>query len=211
METILSKRALLVTACSIWLVSCNQTTTSPALAPPEVTVSKPLQKKVVDWNEFTGRIAAVKFVNITPRVSGYIVDIPFREGDLVHKGDLLFQIDPRPYQDVYDQAVGQLKQAEANAQLQHATFERQQRLQTTGVIAKEDYDTALSKKNSAEAQVLAAQAGVSAARLNLEFTYVISPIDGRVSRQLVNIGNLVQADSTRLTKHRAVASLGSRA
>jgi membrane fusion protein, multidrug efflux system len=141
----------------------------------------------------------VNLVNITARVSGYIVNIPFKEGDMIHKGDLLYQIDPRPYQDVYDQALGQLKQAQANQQLQEVTYERQARLQQTNVIAKEDYDTALSNKNQAAAQVISAQAAVNAAQLNLEFTRVISPIDGRVGRQLVNIGNLVQADSTQLT------------
>jgi RND family efflux transporter MFP subunit len=141
----------------------------------------------------------VNLVNITARVSGYIVSIPFKEGDMVHKGDLLYQIDPRPYQDAYDQALGQLKQAQANQQLQDVTFERQQRLQKNNVIAKEDYDTALSNKSQAAAQVISTQAAVNAAKLNLEFTRVTSPIDGRVGRQLVNIGNLVQADSTQLT------------
>jgi RND family efflux transporter MFP subunit len=141
----------------------------------------------------------VNLVIITARVSGYIVRIPFKEGDIVHKGDLLFQIDPRPYQDAYDQAVGQLKQAQANKQLQDATFERQDHLRQTGVIAKEDYDTAVSNKSQAAAQVVSAQAAVNSAQLNLEFTHVTSPIDGRASRQLVNIGNLVQADATQLT------------
>ena len=172
---------------------------APGFPPPAVTVSKPVQKQVQNWNEFTGRTAAVNLVNITARVSGYIVSIPFKEGDIVHKGDLLFQIDPRPYQDAHDQAVGQLKQAQANQQLQDATFERQDHLRQTGVIAKEDYDTAVSNKNQAAAQVISAQAAVNSAQLNLEFTHVISPIEGRVSRQLVNIGNLVQADSTQLT------------
>ena len=112
---------------------------------------------------------------------------------------MLFQIDPRPYQDAYDQAVGQLQRAQASQKLQDITFERQERLQSTGVIAKEDYDTALANKNTAAADVIASQAAVNAAKLNLEFTHVTSPIDGRVSRQSVNIGNLVQADSTRLT------------
>src|SRR4030081_3752343 len=194
-----SERLIIVTL-SLWLAACNnQQPATPSLPAPEVTVSKPAQKEVVNWNEFTGRTAAVKLVNITARVSGYIVDIPFKEGDIVHKGDLLFQIDPRPYQDTYDQAVGRLQQAQANQQLQDATFERQQRLRETGVIAKEDYDTALSNKNQAAAQVVSAQAARNSAQLNLEFTHVTSPIDGRVSRQLVNIGNLVQADSTHLT------------
>src|SRR5258708_18930120 len=84
-------------------------------------------------------------------------------------------------------------------QLEEATFERQQRLRETGVIAKEEYDTAMANKNQAAAQVVSAQAVRNSAQLNLEFTHVTSPIDGRVSHQLVNIGNLVQADSTRLT------------
>jgi membrane fusion protein, multidrug efflux system len=191
---------LIVLALSVWLGGCNnQPPAARGLPAAEVTVSKPEQKEVTNWNEFTGRTAAVKLVNVTGRVSGYIVDIPFKEGDIVHKGDLLFQIDPRPYQDACEQAVGQLQQAQANKQLQDATFARQQRLRETGVIAKEDYDTALSNKGQAEAQVVSAQAALNSARLNLEFTHVTSPIDGRVSRQLVNIGNLVQADSTQLT------------
>jgi membrane fusion protein, multidrug efflux system len=191
---------LMVVALSLWLASCNnQQPAAHGLPAPEVTVSKPEQKQVVNWNEFTGRTAAVKLVNVTARVSGYIVDIPFKEGDIVHKGDLLFQIDPRPYQHAYEQAVGQLQQAQANRQLQDVTFARQQRLRETGVIAKEDYDTALSNKGQAAAQVISTQAALNSAQLNLEFTHVTSPIDGRVSRQLVNIGNLVQADSTQLT------------
>ena len=182
------------------LSGCNQQPpAAQGLPPASVTVSKPVRQEIVDWNEFTGRTAAVNLVNVTARVSGYIVNIPFKEGDMVHKGDLLYQIDPRPYQDVYDQALGQLKQAQANQQLQEVTYARQARLQQTNVIAKEDYDTALSNKNQAAAQVLSAQAAVNAAQLNLEFTRVVSPIDGRVGRQLVNIGNLVQADSTQLT------------
>jgi RND family efflux transporter MFP subunit len=192
--------ALTLAALIGLLTSCNnQPQAGHNFPPANVTVSKPVQKEVVDWNEFTGRTAAVNLVNVTARVSGYIVNIPFKEGDRVHKGDLLYQIDPRPYQDVYDQALGQLKQAQANQQLQEATYARQARLQQTNVIAIQDYDTALSNKNQAAGQVTAAQASVNSAQLNLEFTRVISPIDGRVGRQLVNIGNLVQADSTQLT------------
>jgi RND family efflux transporter MFP subunit len=192
-------RYALIAASCFYLAGCNRQPPTQAPPPPEVTISKPIKEQIEDSDEFTGRTTAVNFVNVTPRVSGYIVSIPFKEGDIVHKGDLLFQIDPRPYQDTYDQAVGQLKQAQANRQLQDATFARQQHLRDTGVIAKEDYDTALSNKNQGEAQVVSAQAAVNSAQLNLEFTRLISPIDGRVSRQLVNIGNLVQADSTQLT------------
>jgi multidrug efflux system membrane fusion protein len=117
----------------------------------------------------------------------------------VNKGDLLFVIDPRPYQATLDQVSAQLRQAEANQQLQEANFARQDRLRQTGVIAKEDFDTALSNKNQAAAQVLAGHAAVESAKLNLTFTQVTSPIRGRIARELVTVGNLVQADSTLLT------------
>src|SRR5271166_7030617 len=94
---------LIFVALTLWLAGCNNQQPAAHGLPAEVTVSKPEQKEVVNWNEFTGRTAAVKLVTVTPRVSGYIVDIPFKEGDIVHKGDLLFQIDPRPYQDAYEQ------------------------------------------------------------------------------------------------------------
>jgi RND family efflux transporter MFP subunit len=134
-----------------------------------------MQKESSTGVGVTGRTAAVNLVNVTARVNGYIVSIHFKEGDIVHKGDLLYQIDPRAFQDAYDQALAQLKQAQANQQLRDVTFERQQRLRESNVIAKEDYDTALSNKNQAAAQVISAQAAVNAARLNLEFTRLTSP------------------------------------
>jgi multidrug efflux pump subunit AcrA (membrane-fusion protein) len=132
-------RLAIIGGVIIGLAACNNQQPAAHLSPPEVTVSKPAQKDIVNWGEFTGGMAAVNFVKITPRVSGYIVDIPFNEGDIVHKGDVLFQIDPRPYQHAYEQAVGQLQQAKANQQLQEVTFTRQQKLRDTAVIAKEDY------------------------------------------------------------------------
>jgi membrane fusion protein, multidrug efflux system len=181
------------------LSSCNKQSPPPAPPPPPVTIAKPVQKDIIEWDEYTGRTDAVESVNITPRVSGYIDNITFRAGDIVNKGDLLFVIDPRPYQAVLDQASAQLRQAEADQQLQEANFARQDRLRQTGVIAKEDFDTALSKKNQAAAQVLADQAAVESAKLNLGFTQVTSPIVGRIGREQVTVGNLVQADSTLLT------------
>ncbi len=186
-------------AMSAALSSCNKQPPPPALPPPPVTIAKPVQKEIVEWDEYTGRTEAVESVNVTPRVSGYIDNITFRAGDMVNKGDLLFVIDPRPYQAALDQAGAQLRQAEANQQLQEANFARQDKLRQTGVIAKEDFDTALSKKNQAAAEVLADQAAVELANLNLTFTQVTSPIIGRIGREQVTVGNLVQADSTLLT------------
>jgi RND family efflux transporter MFP subunit len=191
--------AVLFLMMSAWLSSCNRQPPPVAPPPPPVTIAKPIQKEIVEWDEYTGRTDAVENVNITPRVSGYIDNITFRAGDMVNKGDLLFVIDPRPYQAVLDQAEAQLRQAQASQQLQDANFARQDKLRQTGVIAKEDFDTALSNKNQAAAQVLAAQAAVESARLNLGFTQVTSPIIGRISREQVTAGNLVQADSTLLT------------
>jgi membrane fusion protein, multidrug efflux system len=186
-------------AISVALSSCNKEPPPPAPPPPPVTIAKPVQKEVVEWDVFTGRTDAVESVNITPRVSGYIDNITFKAGDMVNKGDLLFVIDPRPYQAALDQANAQLRQAEANQQLQEANFARQDRLRQTGVIAKEDFDTALSKKNQAAGEVLADQAAIELAKLNLSFTQVTSPIRGRIGREQVTVGNLVQADSTLLT------------
>jgi RND family efflux transporter MFP subunit len=180
------------------LVSCNKQGAAPEIPPPPVTISKPVQKEIIEWNEYTARTGAVENVNITPRVSGYINNITFSDGDSVNIGDLLFVIDPRPYQAVLDQAQGQERAAEANQQLQDANFARQDKLRQTGVIAKEDFDTALSNKNQAAANVLAAQAAVESAQLNLTFTQVTSPIAGRINRKLVTVGNLVQADTTLL-------------
>ena len=192
-------RLLMLFAMGAVVSGCNKEPPPPASPPPPVTIAKPIQREVVEWDEYTGRTGAVESVNITPRVSGYIDKITFRAGDLVNKGDLLFVIDPRPYQATLDQASAQLRQAQANQQLQDANFARQDKLRQTGVIAKEDFDTALSNKNQAAAQVLAAQAAVESAKLNLGFTQITSPIKGRINRENVTVGNLVQADSTFLT------------
>jgi multidrug efflux system membrane fusion protein len=190
---------VLLFVSSIALLGCNRQAPPPEAPPPPVTIAKPTQKEIIEWDYYTGRTEAVESVNITPRVSGYIDNITFKAGDRVNKGDLLFVIDPRPYQATLDQAKAQQRQAEANQQLQDANFARQDKLRQTGVIAKEDFDTALSNKNQAAASVLAAAASVESAQLNLTFTRVVSPIRGLISRELVTMGNLVQADTTLLT------------
>jgi multidrug efflux system membrane fusion protein len=181
------------------LSGCTKPPPPPAPAPPPVTIAKPIKKEIIEWDEYTGRTDAVESVDVRPRVSGYIDNITFRAGDRVTKGDLLFVIDPRPYQAALDQANAQLRQAQANQLLQEANFARQDRLRQSGVIAKEDYDIALSNKNQAAAQVLSNSAAVELAKLNLTFTQIASPISGRISREQVTVGNLVQADSTLLT------------
>ena len=190
---------VLLFATSLALIGCNKQAPPPESQPPPVTIAKPVQKEIIEWDYYTGRTAAVENVNITPRVSGYIDNVSFRAGDRVNKGDLLFVIDPRPYQAALDQAKAQLSEAQANQQLQDANFARQDKLRLNGVIAKEDYDTSLSNKNQAAARVLAGAASVESAQLNLTFTRVISPIRGLIARELVTVGNLVQTDTTLLT------------
>ena len=178
---------------------CSKPAAPPAPPPSSVTVSRPVAKKIVEHNEYTGRMAAIQNVSVRPRVSGYITEIPFKEGAIVKKDDLLFVIDPRPYQAALDQAVGQLKQAQAQKELNDRNFVRAQSLQATKVSSKEEFDQAATSQNQSVAQVASAQAAVDAAKLNLEFTQIKSPIDGRVSREQVTVGNLVANDSTVLT------------
>ena len=183
----------------IGVFGCEQKQAAQAPPPPTVTVAKPIKKEIVEWEYFTAQTQAVDTVSITPRVTGYIDNITFKEGDIVNFGDLLFVIDPRPYQAALDQAKGQLEQALAQQKLNNANLERAQDLYTRNVIAKQDFDTTAAQKYVADATVVADQASVEAAQLNLDFTQVRSPIHGRIGVQLVNRGNLVQANTTQLT------------
>ena len=181
------------------LSACGRNNEASAPAPPQVTVAKPVVRNVVEHAEFTGRAAAIQYVEIRPRVGGYIVEIPFKEGEVVHKGDQLFLIDPRPYKAALDQAVGQLNLAQSAQHLAEENFKRAQDLIQTKVSSKQDFDTALSARNQANARLVSAKADAESAQLNLDFTRITAPVDGRISRALVTLGNLVQADSTLLT------------
>lgn len=201
-----SAKSLLRLACWLPLAAClfsagcKQSTQAPAPPPPPpVTVAKPIQKEIVEWDEYTGRTAAVENVKIRPRVSGYIDQVRFKDGQLVEPGDVLFVIDPSPYQAALDVAVANLQNAEAKRQLQLANFTRAERLFKTNVTSKEEYDTSLANKNQAIAETAQASANLNLTQLNLNWTQVKAPIKGRISRQLVTKGNLVQADTTELT------------
>ncbi len=190
--------AVLGSLC-LTLAGCKKQAAAPPPPPPSVTAASPVAKKIVEHSEYTGRLAAIENVEVRPRVSGYIDKIAFKDGALVKKGDLLFVIDPRPYQAALDQAAGQLKQAQAQKELSDRNFARAQTLQATKVSSKEEFDTAATARNQGDAQTASAQAAVDAAKLNLDFTRIISPIDGRVSREQVTVGNLVTTDVTVLT------------
>jgi RND family efflux transporter MFP subunit len=191
---------LFIGLISLCWAACNKPNAEQATPPPPpVTIAKPITKEIVEWDEYTGRTDAVQSVNITARVSGYLYNITFKAGDVVSQNDLLFVIDPRPYQDAYDQANGQLRQAEAQQKLNNLNLARADELRAKNVIAKQDYDNSVAQKNVSDAQVIAAQAAVESAQLNLEFTEIKAPVTGRIGREQVTVGNLVQADSTLLT------------
>ena len=189
----------LLALVGLGVFGCEQKQANQAPPPPTVTVAKPIKKDIVEWLYFTAQTQAVDTVTITPRVTGYIDNITFKEGDIINFGDLLFVIDPRPYQAALDQAKGQLEQALAQQKLNDSNLERAKDLFARSVIAKQDFDTTVAQKYVADATVVADQAAVEAAQLNMDFTQVRSPIHGRIGVQLVNRGNLVQANTTQLT------------
>lgn len=191
--------ALLVLAAA-GLAGCDASaeTTQPPPA-PEVTVRAAVQQQIVDWDRYTGRFEAVERVELRPRVTGYIDRVAFDEGALVKKGALLFQIDPRPYRARLDQAEAELARAVAQNELAISESTRAENLLQAHAISKEEYDARASNRGQAAANLRAARAAVEAAKLDLDFTRVTAPIDGRVSRADVTAGNYVTAGQTVLT------------
>jgi multidrug efflux system membrane fusion protein len=175
----------------------------PQVAPPQapvVPISQPVQHAVTDYVDFTGRTDAVNTVNIVPRVTGYLVKLPFKEGSLVKQGDLLFEVDPRPYKAQLDQAEGQVKLYQAQLTLARATLDRDVALsRTPGAVSAEQLDQDRAAVAQGEASVRAALASLEVYRLNLSFCSVTSPIDGMVARYYLTLGNLVNQDQTLLT------------
>ena len=160
--------------------------------PPEVTVSNPVVREVTDYFEFPGQTCAVGEVEIRARVTGYIVKVNFEDGQEVKKGDLLFEIDPRPYQAALDRDQGELNRLKAVREKAEADLARSNRLRPSGAISEDEYEQHVAQLAIAKASIQTAEAAVRDAELNLEFTKVVSPIDGRVSRARVTEGNLVQ-------------------
>jgi len=162
---------------------------------------------VKDWDEFTGRMQAVETVEIRPRVSGYIDKVAFREGGQVKSGDLLFIIDPRPYQAEADRAAADLKRYKTSLELARIELARVQRLKDSGAVSQEELDERKSTVAQAEANSAGSAAALEAARLNLNFTRVTSPIAGRVSRAEVTRGNLVTGGTNGGTLLTSVVSM----
>jgi len=204
----LSATAALVTtiAASIGLLAAAVASTGnrDAVAmdhtpPVQVDVAPVLVKRIRHWDEFNGRISAVESVEIRSRVTGYVTRVAYKEGDEVRRGDLLFVIDPRPYQAALNSATAQLERARATARLAKARDERARKLLPSSAVSQDEADARHATHAQSEADVLNAEAAVDIAQLNLEFTEVRAPIDGRAGRALLTVGNLAAADQTLLT------------
>ncbi|AXK73417.1 efflux RND transporter periplasmic adaptor subunit [Lysobacter sp. TY2-98] len=201
---LLSRGAALALAITTLLVAagCSSQAEPGAAAmppPPEVSVAQVLSKPVGQWDDFTGRVSAVDTVELRPRVSGYIDRVAFAEGQEVHKGDLLFVIDPRRFQANLDRALAELERARSEARLAQAQDRRAATLVEAQAISREEFESRRAASAQGSAAVRAAEAVVEAARLELQYTQVRAPVSGRVGRALVTRGNLAQADSTLLT------------
>ena len=172
-----------------------------AAAPPapQVPVARVIARTVTDSEMFSGRFEAVHHVNVRPRVTGYISSVDFADGSMVKKGQVLFVIDRRPYQAIYQQAAAQLDQARSRLQLARSDQARAVKLYAAHAVSGEELDTRNANATQAVADVEAAKAALDQAALNLSFTRVASPITGRVSRAIVTVGNLVTSGQTLLT------------
>jgi multidrug efflux system membrane fusion protein len=171
----------------------------PPAEAPAIPVSHPVQQDVTDYVDFTGRTDAVQALNVVARVTGYIIKMPFKEGSEVKKDQLLFQIDPRPYEEQLRLGEAQLAAYRAQYKLADLDFQRAVDLIKKQSISQQEYDQYKATKQQAAAQVEAAKASVAIYKLNVDFTRVTSPIDGRVSRYYLTLGNLVNQDQTLLT------------
>lgn len=167
--------------------------------PPEVSVAQVLSKQVRQWDEFTGRVSAVETVELRPRVSGYVDRVAYKEGQEVKKGDLLFVIDQRRYRAELNRAQAELERARAEARLAQTQDKRAQTLVEAKAISREEFETRRAASTQGDAAVRAAEAAVASAQLDLTFTEVRSPINGRAGRAMVTVGNLAAADQTLLT------------
>ena len=192
--------AALLMLLGLALAGCSKSGGAPPqMPPPQVNVAAVVQKDVTLWDEFTGRIEAVDKVEVRPRVAGYLDKVNFEEGHDVKKGELLFQIDDREYRAAHARAVAEVERARSRAALAQRQLERSRQLVSNKLVARNDLDLREDELAQAQADVKATQAAAEQARLNLDFTRVTAPIDGRVGKALVTQGNLVAPGSSLLT------------
>jgi membrane fusion protein, multidrug efflux system len=199
---------LIVLPMLIFMSGCARTAAQPADPPaPQVTAAAVVARDVTEWDEVTGRLEAVNTVAVRPRVSGFVSAVRFEEGAIVRKGDLLFQIDPRPFEAEADRLRAELARTRATVQRATSELQRAGRLASENAMSHEEQERRASFAQESGAQVAAVEAALRAAELNLEFTQVTSPIDGRVGRAIVTPGNLVSTGPGEATLLTTVVSL----
>jgi RND family efflux transporter MFP subunit len=162
------------------------------LPPPEVAVAQPVERPVADYFETTGRTAAFEEVDVRARVPGYLVRVNFTDGQMVKKGDVLFEIDPRPYQAAVLQAEGEIGRWEAQLRSAEADVARNKRLLPKGAASERELEVSIANKETAEAEIKSARARLEKAKLDLEYATIVAPIEGRASRTSITVGNLVE-------------------
>jgi membrane fusion protein, multidrug efflux system len=189
--------AILAAICTIVLTACGhsqaQSASNAAPPPPGVTVAQVISRPLHHWDELTGELQAVNTVEVHPRVSGFIDSVQFTEGARVGKGQLLFQIDPRPFQIEIERLEAEIRRAQSKLDFATAGRARAERLYAQNAIAREEYEQLTSAETEAAGDLGSLNAQLQAARLNLEYSHVRSPIDGHVSRALITPGNLVSS------------------
>jgi RND family efflux transporter MFP subunit len=194
---------LLLPAFALTLAACERSESQTGKAapppPPQVTVARPVTKTVVEQDEYVGRFVAVDAVEVRARVSGYLEKIHFQDGQLIKKGDLLFTVDRRPFQNALDQARASLAQAKANLAFAEADLARGQNLLGGNIISQQTFEQRTQAKRVATANVTAQEAAVRQAELDLEFTELRSPVSGRIGDRRVSPGNLVMGGTTGTT------------
>ena len=201
-----SRRGSLLQAVALACVAfggCRSAQTAPPPPPPAVVVASPLVMRLTEWDEYTGRFEPTDTVNVRARVDGYLDSIHFRDGAIVRAGDLLFVIDPRPYEAVMEGARADVVRAQTRLELATADFSRGESLFAIRGISQEEYDRRAQARKEAEAALIVARASERVAALNVEFTRVRAPIGGRIAENFVSVGNVIsggQAGSTLLTR-----------
>jgi RND family efflux transporter MFP subunit len=191
-------------AAAFWMLMPDAThraaaRSAPPPAPPAVTVAHPLRHEVVEWDDYTGQFAAVEYVELRARVSGYLTEIHFEDGQMVKKGDLLFVIDPRPFQAALNMAEANLERDKAQLWRADLDLKRYADLAKKSFAPQQQLEQARAASLSAAATVKADEAAIAQARLNLEFTRITAPVTGRIGRHLVSLGNLVVGGSSNTT------------
>ncbi len=183
----------LVLSLAFGPAGCTRGTAQPPPAPLTVSVSRPVERNVTDYADFTARIAAVESVEVRAHVWGYLEKVKFKEGELVKKGDVLFEIDPRPYQATLNQAKAKVEQDQAQLTFDEAEYQRNLQLIGARAVSQSDLDKSAAARGVDRANIEADKAIVAARELDLEYTKVVAPVSGRVSRYNVTKGNLVQS------------------